>query len=38
MKKKILSAVLLALALTISAPVASADAPMPGCYPCRAAR
>jgi hypothetical protein len=34
MIKKTFAAVLLALALTAAAPVASADIDMPVCYPC----
>jgi hypothetical protein len=34
MTKKILATFLFALAMTVTAPVASADADMPGCYPC----
>jgi hypothetical protein len=34
MLKKTLTALLLALALTASAPVASADVDFPECYPC----
>ena len=33
--KKVIAAVLFALALTASAPVASAEIDMPVCYPCR---
>jgi hypothetical protein len=34
MTKKILAAVLFALTLTASAPIASAEVEMPPCYPC----
>jgi hypothetical protein len=34
MTKKLIAAILLAFAMTASAPIASADVDMPVCYPC----